>query len=102
MTEYAIEPTPPLDAEKERARIHAKLVHKLEAAEGRGSTPTTAATPYSRPVFHVVGAHDLVELLERKIDDVFLLAKHVGLHEALHPARSKPPASFPARSIWCH
>ena len=34
-------------------------------------------------VIHLVRAHDVVELLEREVEDVFLLAKHVGLHEAL-------------------
>src|SRR3979411_2975303 len=27
-------------------------------------------------------AHDVVELLEREVEDVFLLTKHMGLHEA--------------------
>jgi len=34
-------------------------------------------------VIHLVRAHDVVELLEREVEDVFLLTKHVGLHEAL-------------------
>src|SRR5665213_2991651 len=33
-------------------------------------------------IIHVVGAHDIVELLEREVEDVLLLTKHIGLHEA--------------------
>ena len=34
-------------------------------------------------VIHLVRAHDVVELLEREVEDVFLLTEHAGLHEAL-------------------
>src|SRR5918995_602735 len=34
-------------------------------------------------VIHLVRAHDVVELQEGEVEDVFLLTKHVGLHEAL-------------------
>src|ERR1039457_3693489 len=34
-------------------------------------------------VVHLVRAHDVVELPEREVEDVLLLTKHVGLHEAL-------------------
>ncbi len=39
--------------------------------------------PADEPVIHLVRAHDVVELREREVEDVFLLPKHVGLHEAL-------------------
>ena len=34
-------------------------------------------------VIHVARAHDVLELLEPEVEDVLLLTKHVGLHEAL-------------------
>jgi hypothetical protein len=34
-------------------------------------------------VIHLVRAHDVVELLEREVEDVLPLTKHVGLDEAL-------------------
>src|SRR4028118_2331115 len=34
------------------------------------------------PVIHLVRAHDVLELLEREVEDVLLLTKHVGPHEA--------------------
>ena len=34
-------------------------------------------------VIHAVRAHDVVEFLEREVEDVFLLTKRLGLHEAL-------------------
>ena len=34
-------------------------------------------------VIDLVRAHDVVELLEREVEDVVLLTEHVGLHEAL-------------------
>src|SRR5262249_5513066 len=34
-------------------------------------------------VIHLVRSHDVLEFLEREIEDVFLLTKHLGLHEAL-------------------
>src|SRR5262249_41170477 len=33
-------------------------------------------------VVHPIRAHDVVELVEREIEDVFLLAQHVGVNEA--------------------
>src|ERR1700694_2878496 len=33
-------------------------------------------------IIHVVRAHDVLELLEREVEDVLLLTKHMGLNEA--------------------
>src|ERR1019366_2178657 len=41
-------------------------------------------------VIHLVRAHDVVELLEREVEDVFLLTKHVGLHEPLGLFQESP------------
>ena len=39
--------------------------------------------PADELVVNLVRAHDVVELLEREVEDVFPLTQHVGLHEAL-------------------
>ena len=45
--------------------------------------PERVLAPADELVIHLVRAHDVVELLEREVEDVFLLTEHAGLHEAL-------------------
>src|ERR1035438_10232469 len=45
--------------------------------------PERVLAPTDELLIHLVGAQDVVKLLERQEEDVFLLAKHVGLHEPL-------------------
>ena len=45
--------------------------------------PERVLTLADELVIHLVRAHDVVEFLEAEVEDVFLLTKHVGLHEAL-------------------
>ena len=45
--------------------------------------PERVLAPADELVVHVVRAHDVVELGEPQVEDVLLLAEHVGLHEAL-------------------
>ncbi len=40
-------------------------------------------SPADQLVINVVGAHDVVELVDRQVEDVLRLAKHLRLHQAL-------------------
>ncbi len=45
--------------------------------------PERVLAPADELVIHLIRAREHVELLEREVEDVFLLCKYVGLHEAL-------------------